>query len=120
MMRFLKQGLLFLEDPKAIPAFVGWPLFSFTSYRMLSVLRHRGLKPRAIIDVGANVGQFTIAASKFFPDATIHAFEPLPHAKRKLTALTAHLPRITVHGVALGNRKGHARLQVNSNSVSSS
>lgn len=120
MIRFLKQGLLFLEDPRAIKAFVAWPVFSFTSYRMLSVLSRRGLKPKVIIDVGANVGQFAVAAAEVFPGARIHAFEPLPEARRKLVAATGRLPNVTIHGVALGNRRGHVRLRVNSNSVSSS
>lgn len=31
---------------------------------------------RTVVDVGANVGVFTLAARRCFPDATIHAYEP--------------------------------------------
>jgi FkbM family methyltransferase len=45
---------------------------------MVSALKQQGIHPQTIIDVGANVGQFTIAAAKLFPKLQIHSFEPLP------------------------------------------
>jgi FkbM family methyltransferase len=42
-------------------------------------------RPRCVIlDVGANIGVFSIAAAKRFPDATIHSFEPNPEAYPRL------------------------------------
>src|SRR5947209_386367 len=35
------------------------------------------LKPRTLIDVGANKGQFSVVARYLFPKVVIHAFEPL-------------------------------------------
>jgi FkbM family methyltransferase len=34
--------------------------------------------PRTILDIGANLGFFSMAARGYFPDATIHAYEPNP------------------------------------------
>jgi len=116
----LKQGLLFFEQPQALRAALTWPTFSFTAFRMVSVLVRKGLMPRTVLDVGANIGQFAIAAAKFFPQATIHAFEPLPSAAAVLRRHAAGLPRVKVHQVALSDREGRAAFRVSANSVSSS
>jgi FkbM family methyltransferase len=34
--------------------------------------------PRVIVDIGANIGAFSILAASMFPDCTIRAFEPEP------------------------------------------
>lgn len=41
---------------------------------------------KTIVDVGANNGQFAKKISKFFPQATIYCFEPLPEAYSTLSA----------------------------------
>ncbi len=42
----------------------------------METLSHYGLK--TIFDVGANIGEWTKMTRGFFPDADIHAFEPVP------------------------------------------
>lgn len=120
MIRELKQAMLFLEDPRAIPALIKWSTFSFTSFRMVRVLERKGLRPRTVLDVGANVGQFTVAVAGIFSDVTVHAFEPLPSAVARLRHHTAGLPLVTVYDVALGDSETVATLRVSANSVSSS
>ncbi|WP_395750202.1 FkbM family methyltransferase [Prosthecobacter sp.] len=44
-------------------------------------------QPRTILDIGANVGFFSLAARGIFPEAQIHAYEPNP---RVLDALHAN------------------------------
>lgn len=39
---------------------------------------------KTVLDVGANIGLFTIAASYYFPNATIHAYEPNPRIESYL------------------------------------
>ncbi|MGC1188529.1 MAG: FkbM family methyltransferase [Candidatus Acidiferrales bacterium] len=39
-------------------------------------LRQLGFTPKTILDIGANVGFFSVAARSYFPNATIHAYEP--------------------------------------------
>ena len=41
-------------------------------------------KPATVFDVGANIGQSVKKYRALFPDARIHAFEPLPKAYRQL------------------------------------
>lgn len=61
--------------------------------------------PKTILDVGANIGFFSMAARSFCPQALIHAYEPnaraLGFCKRNLQDLG-----IVVFGEALGSRDG--------------
>lgn len=43
-----------------------------------NLLGLRNLSIKTIIDVGANEGQFARKILRFFPDADIYCFEPLP------------------------------------------
>src|SRR5258708_37960416 len=81
---------LLLEHPGALRAMLRWPCFSVTSYRMVDDLRRQGVRPRTVIDVGANVGQFALAALELWAPAALHAFEPVEEAHR---ALRRHLAR---------------------------
>lgn len=110
----------FFLHPRAWVAFLSWPRFSLTSYRMVSSLLRQGIRPQTVIDVGANVGQFAIACCKLFPGAVVHSFEPLPDCVPKLRQNTRQFGELKVYPVALGERSGEAVINVNSHSHSSS
>lgn len=59
-----------------------------------------------IIDIGANVGEFTIIFAELFPDATVFAFEPLPNCYRQLQERTKNRNNIHCYNVGLGNEDG--------------
>jgi hypothetical protein len=46
-------------------------------------------KPRTILDIGANVGFFSLAARGYFPEAVIHAYEPNPRVLAHLAGNAA-------------------------------
>ena len=73
---------------------------------------------RAIIDVGANKGQFAAFALTRWPRARLICFEPLPRARAKLASITAN--RAEVHPYALGEVEGGALMHVASRADSSS
>ncbi|RCK34077.1 hypothetical protein TH9_06720 [Thalassospira xiamenensis] len=60
------------------------------------------LNIKTIIDVGANKGQFSLFAHALFPDATIHAFEPLERPAQYFRRLFKGNPAIVLHQCALG------------------
>ncbi len=62
------------------------------------------------VDIGANIGTYTIPLSKHF--RKVYAFEPNPKALTELRLRIArqHLDNITVHPIALAERDGEARL----------
>jgi FkbM family methyltransferase len=59
--------------------------------------------PMVIYDVGANVGTWTLLAKALYPEAQVHAFEPLPVHVAKFRELTRGLPRVQLHEIGLGS-----------------
>lgn len=76
------------------------------------------LEPRTVIDVGANKGQFSLVAHYLFPEAKIHAFEPLESERRIYQSVLSDL--VQIHSTALGAEKGTADFFVASRADSSS
>lgn len=59
------------------------------------------------IDVGANVGQNTLAAAAFFaPGIPIHAIEPSRDCTPALLRIAEKFPQVAVHALGLGDRTG--------------
>jgi FkbM family methyltransferase len=87
---------------------------------MVLSLIQQGIRPNAVIDVGANAGQFTVASVKLFKNVTVHSFEPEPDTLKKLRQNVAALHKVRVYPVALGDKSGEAIFHVNSHSHSSS
>ena len=90
--------------------------FTRTVIEMLA--RHTG----AFIDVGANIGFFSLIAAKLNPFLRVFAFEPNP---KMFTLLAQHkrlngLLNLTVEPVALSNGDGTAELFLNSSDMSAS
>ncbi|HAI98181.1 TPA: hypothetical protein DCL30_01390 [Candidatus Peribacteria bacterium] len=70
---------------------------------------------RAIIDVGANIGSFTIRAAALAPEAKILAYEAEPETAKILSRNVAenHLaPRVQAFSAAVGGKDGTAELYV--------
>jgi len=97
-----------------------WPVFSVTSHRMVSVLAKQGIQPKTVVDVGANIGQFSIACQKIFPGVRIFAFEPLPQSFEALNRNVAHAGNAKGYCTALGDEVGSVPFHVNSHSHSCS
>ena len=64
-----------------------------------------------VLDIGANLGFFSIAARNAFPEATIHAYEP-NHELEKYLGTHAKQARFDIHYEAVGMEDGHARLDI--------
>jgi FkbM family methyltransferase len=72
-------------------------------------LRHKLPEVRTILDIGANIGFFSVAARARYPHATIHAYEPNPRAVSYLRANTSTL-EIEVYSEAVGERDGYTSI----------
>lgn len=75
---------------------------------------------RAVLDVGANTGQYASALRRWGFDGHILSFEPLPDAFAALRDATAPDPRWAALPVAASDDGWHASLNVAGNSASSS
>ena len=73
-----------------------------------------------IVDIGANRGQFTLAARHFSPSARIIAFEPLSGPANRFRAALGGDQLVTLHPVAIGATNGAATMHVSAQDDSSS
>jgi FkbM family methyltransferase len=116
----LHKILYALERPSSIQALLTWPKFSLESYLVVSRLKSQGISPRTVIDVGANLGQFAVAAAKTWPTATVHSFEPDPDVAAKLVQILGRLPNTVVHACAIGEATAQVQFHVNTRAQASS
>jgi FkbM family methyltransferase len=58
----------------------------------LARLSQAGFRPRAVVDIGAFVGDWTLMARRHFPEARVLMVEPQPDRAEALEALAARLP----------------------------
>ena len=75
--------------------------------------------PATVVDVGGNVGLFSIVARQRFPDALIHCYEPNP----ALTEILNHnlFPlSVSVFSEAVSDHAGTVRLKLRKNSLETS
>jgi len=89
----------------------GFPPDESTALRAFRRLaRHSGV----VLDVGANVGLFTLAAAVGNPGATVHALEPLPSSFDTLRQVVRDngLHNVHVHETGLADADGEATLYV--------
>ena len=70
----------------------------------------------SILDIGSNLGFFSLAARSRFPGARIHSYEPNPQIQRHLLNNTRGLS-IEVHPEAVGASEGFINLKVDGGSL---
>ncbi len=63
-----------------------------------------------VFDVGANVGQSAREFVRFWPEARLHCFEPVPRTFAKLSQTARDLPQVTAHNLGLGRSTGTAAM----------
>mgnify|MGYP003889745529 CR=1 FL=1 len=83
-----------------------------------SVLAPMGIK--AILDIGANTGEFSKEMRALFPDADIYAFEPLRDCFARIGENLAGDSKFRALNVALGETNGETTIQRSSFHPSSS
>jgi FkbM family methyltransferase len=69
-----------------------------------------GPQPRVVLDVGAHVGEWSLAALAAMPRARIHAFELVGETAQELRRRTAGSPAVTVHDVGLSDAPGEVEI----------
>ena len=74
------------------------------------LLKHNGITPKQIVDIGAYDGDTAIKYLDLFPGATVHAFEPFPETYAKLEAVAREDARILPVKTALADSKGDRTL----------
>ena len=89
-----------------------------------ATIEHRDVVSRldlaTVVDVGANVGQFSLLVRALFPSAEIVAFEPLPDAAATYRRVFADDSRAVLHEAAISPEAGTATMHVSASADSSS
>jgi FkbM family methyltransferase len=75
----------------------------------LRMMKARGFSPRIIVDGGAHLGTFSIAAEAIFPNAIFHLVEPQPACRDRLRTLCAE-KGYSFHECALAEKAGRIGL----------
>jgi FkbM family methyltransferase len=67
--------------------------------------------PLVLVDVGANIGEWSLAACRHLPEATVHAFEIAPGTAEELARSLAPLgPRAHANRIGLADHEGEIEL----------
>ena len=98
-----------------------------------ALLRHRvaaGVEHRSVltllsscatvVDIGANRGQFALAARQCHPAASLEAFEPLPAPADVFQQVFVDAPDVRLHRTAIGPQRTQATMHVSARDDSSS
>lgn len=80
----------------------------------------KDLKFTHILDVGANIGQFSLLVSFLYPNKKIIAFEPIPIAYQKFLRIFKNNKNVHIHNLALGSKKNRRTLFITDSTDSSS
>jgi FkbM family methyltransferase len=75
-----RNGLVLMHGEGDAPLFLFFEVFANACYRRQSGIVERG----TIVDIGANIGAFTLDCAARFPSVRIEAYEPNPRAFRIL------------------------------------
>lgn len=68
------------------------------------------VRPRTVLDIGGSHGQFAREAFRYFPEAPIYSFEPIPECYEELRALREQIPNLQPMNVALSDHDGEQEL----------
>lgn len=71
-----------------------------------------GLEARVVLDIGANIGAASRYLAHRFPQARVHAFEPVPENAELLRRNAACCERIACHAYGLGAADGELELHM--------
>lgn len=116
----IRTLLSILEFKGALWAMLFWPKFSMASFAIVSRLKQGGVNPATVIDVGANVGQFAVSATRLFGSAKIISIEPDERTAIKLRRNLAAEKNAEILVTAVGDFDGEASFHVNADSQVSS
>ncbi len=114
----LKKLLFILKDGFYRNVFFSHGVAASVEHDVL--LKNLSGKIQSVIDIGANRGQFALAARNAFPNAKIVSFEPLSEPAKIYRKVFKDDPLVTLYEVALGREIGESVIHVSNANNSSS
>jgi FkbM family methyltransferase len=114
------KALQVLKQPGALSGFFKWKPFSLSSFQLNATVARHQAAFQTILDIGANEGQFALAAAHRFPMARIYSFEPVPDIFRSLSDNVKGKKQVEPYNCAVGSTNGQIKFYRNSYSQISS
>ena len=102
----LKSIFKLLFHPKGGFGYLKSPYASLASFGIIEQLQKIAPHIGTVIDVGANKGQFARASARFFGQAKVFSFEPVPAVFEQLLRNTQGCASITAYNFGLGSEEG--------------
>jgi FkbM family methyltransferase len=115
-LRQIKKAVLSLLHPASRKALKHGVAPSFEHFEILQGLNNI----KCLVDIGANVGQFSLLCKIVHPNAAIHAFEPLKGAADTFLNVLGHAANVQLHRHAIGSKAADQYINVTARSDSSS
>jgi len=75
-----------------------------------NILRNVCLDINKVLDIGGNIGQFSVTLKNLIPNSHIDVFEPNPDIFEMLTKNTSYYDNINVYNYGIGNPAANNRL----------
>lgn len=116
MMFKLKKLIKILIDPSYVRALFKGAAAGVEHKTVLSTLG----AINHVLDIGANRGQFALAARKCFPQARIDSFEPLEEPRKIFQSVFFGDNKVKLFPFAIGSQSGEAVIHVSERDDSSS
>jgi len=95
----------------------GLSLSQISSLEFIEMANKTG-SVKTIFDLGANIGTWTLMAKALIPDATVHAFEPVPQYQDGYLESTKKLKNVTLHKVGTGRENKQEKFNLSGHSSS--
>ena len=119
-----RNGIRVAVRPRTSDMYIVSEGLAYGAYDALTPILRAGSGPRAVVDLGAHIGVFSLLAASSSPEVRAIAYEPGPDNARLLrrnVALNPALaPRIEVNQAAAGGRAGTAFWQLDERDPSGS
>jgi FkbM family methyltransferase len=110
-----------ITEPGALRALTGWELFSLASFKIIRRAKLAGVKPATVVDIGANIGQFSVASKHLFDAVPVYSIEPDPKVAAALARNLGYKSgQDFVFNIAVGDIEGKCEFNVNYDSQNSS
>jgi FkbM family methyltransferase len=120
MLTLAQKAIQLLSMEHGVIRALSWPVYSMASVNIVTRLKSSGVAPRTVVDVGANVGQFAVAAGRLFEGCTVIPFEPDKTVAEKLKKNVGRGVAANVRVTAVSDHVGVQNFHVNRDSQVSS
>jgi len=107
---FSEDGLKYIQEMRHLRKLE----VNYSRYKLFDKKWLLNSNIQTVIDIGANIGEFTLIFAELFPEAAIYAFEPLPDCYIELVKRTQYYNSVNSFNIGLGSKKGKVSIHKSS------